>query len=575
MGGVADGIDRRAAARDREGREKAVDSVSVGRWLAIHAAFVALALAILQPALSGPFLSDDHLYVNHPYTSELSAAGVVGILDPFGPVKLYTANYEPVHLLLQALERQIFADATLGYHCLNAWVHALVATLLVALWMRSGIPLGAAVLAAVFFAVHPANVEAVAWISQQKTTVSVALALGALLALPRHGAVSTLLFALALLTKASALFALPMAAGFAWAAGRPAARSGLAAPRAAGERTFPWLGAWALCSAAYALPQLDSFEHLGRARVEAFSDPRVQLRTIGASGARYLAMAATGFGVSAFQEPEPARSPLDPWWLASLAAAPLVAWRLGASLRRRSDEAAYWLGALAAFAPVSQIFPFLNPIADRYLYTMLPGLIGAALCGARDASARLPIRARRVAVGGALAVIALFSVGSFERARLWQSETLLNLDAARHYPEGGSARFLRARSAAQAGDVETAVAELREASLRGVDNITILEHDPGHAPNRGEPAFQALVREVAGRWIERATERGVATQAELRFLGLAHLVRGELDAAVAAFERGLAAGGPHDEPLAAELAAAQALRARARDEGGRTSPASP
>jgi tetratricopeptide (TPR) repeat protein len=541
----------------------------VGRWLAIHAAFAALALAILQPALSGPFVSDDHLYSNHPYTQELSLANLVAIFDPFGPAKLYTANYEPVHLGLHALARQIFADSTLGYHCLNAWIHALVATLAVALWSRKpaqparsepqasgvcdgpGIPLSAAAFGGVLFVVHPANVEAVAWISQLKTTVSVALALGALLCLPRRGAVATALFGLALLTKASAAFALPMAAGFAWARRGPS------------RRGWAFVAAWALLLAAYALPQLASFEHLGRARVEAFSDPWVQLRTIGATGARYLAMAATGFGVSAFQEPDPARSPLDPWWLASLGAAALLAWRLAASLRRRSDEAAFWLGALAAFAPVSQLFPFLNPIADRYLYTMLPGLIGAVLCAAYGAPVRLPRPARTALIAGAAALAALFAAQSFGRARLWQSETLLNLDAARHYPEGASARFLRARAAAQAGDVETAVAELRAASLRGVDNFLVLQRDPGLWPLHGEPAFEALVREVAGRWIERATERGVATQAELRFLGLAHRARGELDLAVAALERALAAGGPQDAQVAAELAETRELRARA------------
>ena len=526
----------------------------MGRWLAIHAAFLGLAVAILQPALSGPFVSDDHLYVNHPYTAELSVANLVAILDPFGPAKLHTANYEPVHLLLHALGRQIFADATRGYHWLNAWVHALVATLLVALWTRSGIPLLAALLGALFFVVHPANVEAVAWISQLKTTGSVALALGALLCLPRHRVVSTALFALALLTKASAAFALPMAAGFAWASRGPGPERGVAT-------SFGWVGAWGLVFVAYAAPQLVSFEHLGRVEVEAFADPWVHLRTIGATGARYLAMAATGWGVSAYQEPDPALSPLDPWWLASLAAAALVALRLAVVWRRRSEEAAYWLGALAAFAPVSQLFPFLNPMADRYLYTMLPGLLGAVLCAGREAPLWRAPRARMAALAGTGIVVVLFAAASFERARLWQSETLLNLDAARHYPEGGSARFLRARQAAQAGDVETAVAELRAASLRGVDNFTILERDPGLAPIREEPAFRALVREVASRWIDRATRRGVTTQAELRFLGLAHVARGELDPAVAAFERALAVGGPQQETVAAELEAARRLRA--------------
>jgi len=533
----------------------------VVRWLAIHAAFLGLAVAILEPALSGPFVSDDYLYANHPYTAELSVANVVAILDPFGPAKLHTANYEPVHLLLHAVGRQIFADETRGYHWLNAWVHALVATLLVALWTRSGIGRLAALLGAAFFVAHPANVEAVAWISQLKTTGSVALALGALLCLPRHAVASTLLFALALLTKASAAFALPMAAGFAWVSRSPA-------PERFPRVSWRAVGVWALVFAAYALPQFVSFEHLGRVEVEAFADPWVQLRTIGATGARYLAMAATGWGVSAYQEPDPALSPLDPWWLLSLAAALLLALRLAVLWRRRSDELAWWLGALAAFAPVSQLFPFLNPLADRYLYTMLPGLVGAVLCAGRDAPLFARPRARAAAVAGTAALIGLFAVESFGRARLWQSETLLNLDAAHHYPDGGSARFLRARQAAQQGDVEAAVALLRGASRRGVDNFTLLERDPGLAPIRDEPAFRELVREVAGRWIERATQRGVTTQEELRFLGLAHVARGELDAAVAAYERALALGGPQQERIAAELEIVRRRRAAGRGAEG-------
>jgi hypothetical protein len=528
--------------------------LSPAAWLALHALFAALAIAILRPALAGPFISDDHLYFNHPYTTELSLANTRAILDPFGPAKLQTANYEPVHLLLQAAALRIFADAMPGYHLLNAWVHALVATLAVALWLRSGVPRAAALAGGLCFLAHPANVEAVAWISQLKTTASTALALGALLCLRRHAALATALFALALLTKASAAFALAMAAGFAWAWG---AREGL-------RQRVVWLAAWAALLALYAVPQLDTFGHLGRVEVEAFADPWVQLRTLGAVGARYLAMAATGYGVSAFQEPEPARSLLDPWWLAALPAAALLAARIAVTLRRRSDEAAYWLGALAAFAPVSQLFPFVNPVADRYLYAMLPGLVGGVLCAARDAAPALPPRARRAALAGALALAALFALASAERARLWRDETLLNLDAARHYPEGGSARYLRARAAAQRGDVATAVTELREASRRGIDNFLVLEGDPALAPVREAPEFRALVAEVAGRWIERARKRGFATQAELRFLGLAHLVRGELAPAIAALEQALEAGGPLDARVAAELAATREL---ARDAG--------
>ena len=182
--------------------------------------FALLALAIYRGALAGPFISDDLGYiVTHPYTEELSAENLRAIFDPFGPAKLYAANYAPIHLLLTALEREVFANASFGYHLVNVLVHALNATLLVALLLAAGLPRGAALLGGVFFAVHPANVEAVAWASQLKTNAALAFSLGALLALRRHPVWATGLFALGLLTKASAAFALPTAAAFVWAWG--------------------------------------------------------------------------------------------------------------------------------------------------------------------------------------------------------------------------------------------------------------------------------------------------------------------------------------------------------------------
>jgi hypothetical protein len=47
--------------------------------------------------------------------------------------------------------------------------------LLVPLLLRSGIPRAGAVGGAVFFLLHPANVEAVAWISQLKSSSSMVL----------------------------------------------------------------------------------------------------------------------------------------------------------------------------------------------------------------------------------------------------------------------------------------------------------------------------------------------------------------------------------------------------------------
>jgi tetratricopeptide (TPR) repeat protein len=532
--------------------------------LAALAVFGLVATSLYRDALSGPFLSDDIAYlVTHPYTAPLSLRNVWEILDPWGPAKLYAANYAPVHLLLTAVERHIFADALLGYHLVNVWIHAANAVLLIA-WLRgAGIPAIAAAWAGLFFLVHPANVEAVAWASQLKTNASLTFALGSLLALRRAPLVSASLFALSLLTKASGLFALPTAAAWLWAT------------PAASRRDWAWLAGWVAIAGLYAIPQFGSFAHLGQVEVEAYADAWVHTRSVAAVGARYLVMAPTAIGVSAWQDPDPARSWLDPWWLASLPLLALLGWRLVAGLRARRLEAAFWTSAAAAFAPVSQVFPFATPVADRYLYFILPGLLGGSLLWGRTALERWR-RAGGASDPRALAVVALalawiVALGwqTAGRAGIWQSETRLLLDAARNYPEGGTAQILRARSAAQLGDVETAVAALRIAVDRGLDRFTALEQDPGLAPIRDAPEFRALIREMAGGWIALAKRRGYSTQPELRFMAIAHATRGEYAEAVRALEAALAAGGPQDPLIRSELEAARArLAAQERAKPG-------
>ena len=64
--------------------------------------------------------------------------------------------------------------------------------------------------------------------------------------------------------------------------------------------------------------------------------PLVLMRTMAAYSLRYGVMATTAWGVSAFQEPDPAVSLLDPWWLCSVPVLGLLGWRLWICARRRS-----------------------------------------------------------------------------------------------------------------------------------------------------------------------------------------------------------------------------------------------
>jgi len=541
--------------------------LSAGALAGLAAAFALLALGVYRSALGGDFVSDDYgNVVWNPWIQSVSLSNVLALLDPFGDAALYTANYAPVHLLGHMAEWAAFGDDTTGYHVVNVVLHGVTSALLAALLAARGLPRTLSIGVAALFLLHPANVEAVAWIFQLKTILSLGFTITALLLFARHPALATLAFVLALLSKAQALLALPVAAAFVWvgpAEGRPA-------------RPAPWLALWAALGLLYAWPQFFSFERVGQVAAPD-AEPFTGLRTMGAIGARYLVISATSWGVSAFHEPARARSWLDPWFLAGLALGVLLAARVVLALVRRREEAAWWIWAAAAYAPVSQIFSFLYPMADRYLYPVLPGLLGAAAFALdaawRERSPALPAGARRfvpaAAAAAALLVAAGFGLHSAVRAGIWRTNLTLVGDAAKNYPQGTPAHQLRARDAAGRGDVEGAVRELRGALALGWDYFPDLQTDPALAKLRGAPSFQALERDVVHAWLGKNLSTPVNTQASLRMRGFAYAVLGDLPAAVAAYEEALALGGPRREEILREVAPLRArLRVQQRREAG-------
>ncbi len=514
-------------------------------WLA----FAGAALLLYRPALSGPFLSDDGHYVEqNRYVHELSLDNVLVLLDPTGSVAIDVVNYAPAQLLVHALAWKAFGPATRGHHVLNVLLHALGATLLVALFLASGAPRMGALVAGALFLLHPANVEAVAWISQLKSVLALPLVVAALLALPRRPALATACFALALLAKPAAVVALPVAAL-------------LERARGATDPRWRWLAGWTLLFAVFAVVEFATHQRGGAAGAILDEGALAALRTMATLGSRYVAMAATGLGVSSFHELD-ASGPLDLWWLAAWPLAIAVGWRFAVVFRRRSPEAAYWMWAAVGFAPVSQIFPFLYPLADRYLYFILPGLLGAVLLAGSDLLAGLSEPRRRV-VGRAAMVLGVALAVSFaarvpSRAAVWRSNAALLADAARHYPDGKVANVLAAKRAAGRGDAVAAVAALRRAADRGYNRFQQLETDPSYASLRDAPAFRALVRELAAGWIASGSAKTDPTPSELRMLAHAHVTVGEAERALVLLERAIAAGGPYEPEIRAD---AEAIRA--------------
>jgi hypothetical protein len=485
------------------------------RWLGLFTVYALAALWVLGPAMRGDFVSDDlpNLLYN-PYVQELSLSNLAAILDPRGAPAAETFNYAPVHMLVHALEWRLFGEDVRGYHVAQALAHAAAAGLLAALLAARGLPFAASAGAGAFFLLHPANVEASAWIFQIKTTLALALALGALLLLPSRPGVALGAFALALLTKASAAFALPMAAVFAFLDRDP---------RGPWRMRTRWLVVWALVLVPYAFAELRVLGRMDAAHEPLHPEATVAARTVVAIAGRYLAMAATGFGVAPSHEPPPALSALDPWWVAGLAGLVALAARTLFALRRRREESAWWVGAAAAYLPIAQIgTAFIDPMADRYLYFALPGLIGGCAFAARDTSRRHahalpdPRIAARAAGAVALALLALFAWRSHAQAAAWRSATTLAMASAARYPEGLAAQLLAAQRGALRGDAAATVAALRAAAARGYDRVEVLAQAPVYDAVRPDPAFQQLIREMAASWVKNSRALAHPTEADLR-----------------------------------------------------------
>ncbi len=515
--------------------------------------FFGAGLVVYAPALSGAFFSDDMHYVaRNSYVHEPSLPHLAAILNPWSAATIGVVNYAPVHLLLHSAAWQLFGEQVLGHHVVNLAMHALASTLLVALLLSSQLPRAAAVLGGAVFLLHPANVEAVAWINQLKTTTALALALGALLAYRRRPGPATVLFGLALLAKPQAAVALPAALLLDWTR--------------EGKVRWGWVAAWALVFAAYAAIEFSIHQRSGVAIVSLHDRPLVLTRTICAYAMRYLAMTTTGYGLSAFHEPPAAESWLDPWWIGGVVCLALLGARTLATLRARREESAYWVWAALSFAVISQVFPFQYPIGDRYLYFILPGLLGGSLLALRDlpeswtaaVRSRLPgrLRAQPVLLVGALASLMLLGLASrsHARAEIWSSPRSVLADTIRNYPDGVSAHLARARRAAALGDAEGAAESLEAAWGRGFNRLDEVWRQRSYARVQDDPRFQTVLREMADWWLDWGAGLDRPTQAELRSMALARLVRGEPEEAVALLERAVAQGGPDDANLRAVIA---------------------
>jgi tetratricopeptide (TPR) repeat protein len=165
------------------------------------ALIVLATFAAYAPVFRAGFIWNDSDYVTAPALRSLS--GLWRIWFEIGA----TEQYYPLLHSAFWVEHRLWGDAPLGYHLLNVALHACSAALIFSVLRRLAIP--GAWLASFVFALHPVCVESVAWVSEQKNTLSTVFYLLAALGYlrfadkrePGRYALASLFFVLALLSK--------------------------------------------------------------------------------------------------------------------------------------------------------------------------------------------------------------------------------------------------------------------------------------------------------------------------------------------------------------------------------------
>jgi tetratricopeptide (TPR) repeat protein len=494
-------------------------------WTA--ALILGLALACYWPALRGGMVWDDDAHVTRPELR--STAGLRLIWSEPGA----TQQYYPLLHSAFWVEHRLWGDSTLGYHLANVLLHAAGAFLLVLVLRRLMVP--GACLAGLVFAVHPVCVESVAWISEQKNTLSLVFYLLAVLAYlgfdgrrGRPGAArlyfaASLLFVLALLTKTvTATLPAAILVILWWKRGSLSWR-----------RDVPPLVPWFVVAAASGL-----FTAL------------VERKLVGAEGAGFslslahrflLAGRVVWFYLGKLVWPTHLVFIYPHWnaaaggaaWALCLAAAVLVTAALWLLRRRSRGPLAAWLFFVGSLFPALgffNVYPFLfSYVADHFQYLACIGPIAAFSAGVVLLLDRAPQGVRAAGMGLISGLVAALAVLSNAQSRIYADQPALYKATIAGNPSCWMAHNNLGLWYDDHGDLERAIAHFREA-IR-------LKDDYAEAHNN----LGSVLRKIPGRLDEAMAQFGTALRLQPGYaeahnnLGVGFEDRGQFDEAEAQY----------------------------------------
>ncbi len=154
--------------------------ISRNRTLAYGLILIIISVGIYLPTLQHPFTTlDDREYVSEN-THVLAGLNWSTLRWAFTAGEM--GHWHPLTWISHALDVDLFGPEPRGHHFSNFALHAINAALLFLFLESATGAAGKSFVIALLFAIHPLNVESVAWIAERKTVLSTMWFLSALLA---------------------------------------------------------------------------------------------------------------------------------------------------------------------------------------------------------------------------------------------------------------------------------------------------------------------------------------------------------------------------------------------------------
>lgn len=477
--------------RKRQGRSPQVGRPRYAGRLSAILLLLAVVAAVYANAFRNEFLFDDIETI-----VELQTPGGSG---PFGPLLTLLSGrgaYRPIRTASYALDYAVSGLEPWGYHLVNVTLHA-GSTILVFL-IAGGLfeRRLAALLAALLFAVHPIQTDAVTYLSGRRDVLSGLFVLAGFYAFLRYRgtgrtallALAVLLYPLAFLSKESGI--VPPLLWVAYdvyrrlqdrhlqggaPAGLRAIGTGARAALREGCRLYLSLGVLAGGFAAYVLlfarGTWQRSYHGGSLGMTALTMSRVILHYI--SLLVFPVTLNADYSYNAFPV---TTSWADPKALAALAVLAGLAYGWLILVARRPVAAFGGAWFALALLPVSQIVPHHEMMAEHYLYIpsvgfclLIVGLLDPVLADRRSV---------RVAYGAAACVLALLALRTVMRNTDWRDELTLWRTTVQTAPQSARARNNLGAAYLRRGEPTLAQAEL-EAAIRIKPEFSVAQGNLG------------------------------------------------------------------------------------------------